>query len=308
VVAPASGAAATLVAVIVAAAACGGAAMPAGTRSQSGVTWYLSALAAPENPSGRLGHGQLIAVIDTGLDSASLPALNSRVVDPWNQITLRANAADDNGHGTAMAVLAAGGGDLGVWGLAPGARVMPIKVAAADGRAAPGLTASAVDRAVALHASVINLSLATEVPDARIATAIAAAIAGGVVVVAAAGDVSEAGPQFPASEPGVVAVYAQDRSGSVMARFNQPVGPAAMAPGLEVGALAGGQASPRQKRLSGTSVAAALVSGLLADCLASFEDAGVPLHRSIPTCESRMIRSPEVPGFLNLKSIMEVSR
>jgi Subtilase family. len=262
----------------------------------------------PAIPSAEVGRGQLIAVLDTGLDSADLPALAGRVVDPWNQITLQSGAADDNGHGTEVAVVAAGGGDRGVWGLAPGAELMPIKVADADGQANPEVIAAAIVRAVKGHASVINLSLATEVPDAGIASAIAAAVAEGVVVVAAAGDVSETGPQFPASEPGVVAVYAQDHSGLLVARFNRPAGPAAMAPGVDVGALAAGPSGLAPMRVSGTSVAAAIVSGLFADCLSAQGGAGVPLRRAIPTCESRMIRPPDVPGFLNLKSIMEVSR
>jgi subtilisin family serine protease len=262
----------------------------------------------PAIPSAEVGRGQLIAVLDTGLDSADLPALAGRVVDPWNQITLQSGVADDNGHGTEVAVVAAGGGDRGVWGLAPGAELMPIKVADADGQANPEVIAAAIVRAVKGHASVINLSLATEMPDVGIASAIAAAVAEGVVVVAAAGDASEAGPQFPASEPGVIAVYAQDHSGLVAAQFNRPVGPAAMAPGVDVGALAAGPVGLAPRLVSGTSVAAAIVSGLLADCLSTQAEAGVPLHRAIPTCEARVIRAPERPGFLNLNSVMEVSR
>jgi subtilisin family serine protease len=257
--------------------------------------------------SARVGSGQLIAVLDTGLDSAELPALASRVVDPWNEITLQPGAADENGHGTEVAVMVAGGGDRGVWGLAPGAELMPIKVADADGQASPTVMAAAITRATKLHASVINISLATEVPDAGIAAAIAAAIADGVGVVAAAGDVNEAGPQFPASERGVVAVYAQDRSGLIFAQFNRPAGPAAMAPGIDVGSLTTGPSGLAPIRVSGTSVAAAIVSGLLADCLSALGGAGVPLRLAIRKCESRMIRSPQVPGFLNINSIMEVS-
>lgn len=306
--APAFGAAATLVALILLTAACGGSSTAVGTGAPSGATWYLAALGVAATPSAGAGRGQLIAVLDTGLDSASLPALAGRVVSPWNQITLQAGALDDNGHGTEVAVVAAGGGDRGVWGLAPGAALMPIKVADADGQASPQVIAAAIGRAVSLHASIINISLATEVPDVGIASAIAAAIHEGVVVVVAAGDASESGPQFPASVPGVVAVYAQDRSGAVAQRFNQPPGPAAMAPGVDVGALSARPSGLAPVRVSGTSVAAAVVSGLIADCLGAQGGAGVPLLRAIPTCKSRMIRSPEVPGFLNLKSIMEVSR
>jgi subtilisin family serine protease len=306
--APAVGAVFCFAALVLVAAACGGGTVSGGAAPPSGPSWYLSALGVPAAPSADLGRGQVIAVLDTGLDSADLPSLAGRLLGPWNQISGQPGAVDDNGHGTEVTVVAAGGGDRGTWGLAPGAEVMPIKVADADGQANPKVIASAIARAVRLHATVINLSLATEIPDPGIAAAVAAAEAEGVVVVAAAGDASEKGPQFPASEPGVVAAYAQDRSGLVVARFNRPAGPAAMAPGIDVGALIAGPSGMVPVRVSGTSVAAAIVSGLLADCLSAQAGAGVSSHRAIPTCESRMVRSPEVAGFLNLKLILEVSR
>lgn len=306
--APGLGAAASVLALLLLVSACAGSSTSGGVGPVSGEKWHLSALGVDATPSAALGRGQLIALLDTGLDSGDLPVLAGRLIDPWNQITLQSGAPDDNGHGTAMAVVAAGGGDRGVWGLAPGAGLMPIKVADADGRASPKVIAAAIARAVKLHASIINLSLATEIRDAGVAAAIAAAIGEGIVVVASAGDADEAGPQFPASEPGVVAVYGQDHSGRLVARFNRPEGAAAMAPGLDVEALAPGPSGLVSRRASGTSVAAAIVSGLIADCLSIQAGAGVALRIAIRTCKSRMMRAPEVPGFLNFRSLMEVSR
>jgi Subtilase family len=301
--APRSGAAPTLVALALLVAACGGSSASPETGSPSDAAWYLTALGLPSIPSAELGRGQLIAVLDTGLDSAELPSLAGRLVLPWNQITSQPGSPDDNGHGTEIAVLAAGGGDRGVWGLAPGADLMPIKVADSNGQASPGVVAAAIARAVIGRASIINLSIATEIPDVRIASAIAAAEAEGVVVVAAAGDVSESGPQFPASEPGVVAVYAQDRSGLAEANFNWPSGPAAMAPGVDIGALAAGASGLAPRRVSGTSIATAIMSGLLADCLAVKQNAGLTRTHAIKVCEGRVVRPPAKPGFLNLADL-----
>lgn len=255
-------------------------------------------------PPADWGKGEIVALIDSGLDYAGLPALAPRVVSPWNQMTGQQNARDDNGHGTAVAVVAAGGGDGGVWGLAPGARVMPIKVTDADGYATPSAVAAAIHRAVTLHASVINLSLATEVPDPGITRAIQVAMASGVVVVAAAGDVDETGGQFPASISGVVAVYAQEQSGAPAERYNRPVGSAVLAPGIDVETLVVSKGRISKKLTSGSSVATAFVSALIADCLGVQAERGAPRESAITMCEARMVRSPNPPGFLKVRSIL----
>jgi len=266
--------------------------------------WYFAALAVPMPPPTGWGKGELVALIDSGLDYASLPTLSPRVVSPWNQVTGKQDVSDDNGHGTEVAVVAAGGGDGGVWGLAPAAGVMPIKVTDADGYATPSAVAAAIDRAVTLHASVINLSLASEVPDLGITRAIQMAMASGVVVVAAAGDVDEAGAQFPASIAGVIAVYAQDQSGAPAERYNRPVGSAVMAPGIDVVTLVVSKGRISKKLTSGSSVATAFVSALIADCLGVQAEHGAPRERAITMCKARMVRSPNAPGFLNVRSIL----
>src|SRR5690348_15552190 len=64
--------------------------------------WYFAALGVPMPPPADWGKGELVALIDSGLDYAGLPALAPRVVSPWNQMTGQQNARDDNGHGTAV--------------------------------------------------------------------------------------------------------------------------------------------------------------------------------------------------------------
>lgn len=297
------GAAATVLTAALMFAACIGTSAGGEHARPTPYAWHLAALGIRSTPPSTLGRGELIAVLDTGLDDARLPALAGRVFSRWDQLRQVPTALDDNGHGTEMAVIIAGGGDRGVWGLAPSANVMPIKVADRDGQASPDAIASGIARAVAMHASVINISLATQVPDPGIGRAIAAAIAAGSIVVAAAGDAHETGAEFPASEPGVVAVYAQDRSGLAVDRFNQPVGSAAMAPGVDIATLVPTSRGVEEKLISGTSAAAAIMAGLLADCLSVLEAGGTHTGVAAAICKSRVVRQSDVPGFLEFRLV-----
>ncbi|GIF73771.1 S8 family serine peptidase [Asanoa siamensis] len=134
---------------------------------------------------------------------------------------------DENGHGTLIAGIIAGGETVSsgfrFHGVAPGARIVPIRVLRDQRRSVePGLSgdiADAIRLAVdEFDADVINLSLTTP-PTAELAAAVAHAIDERVVVVAAAGNTGESGvesgrPTYPAAYPGVLAVAsvnAEDR-------------------------------------------------------------------------------------------------
>lgn len=173
-----------------------------------------------QDPAGKPGDGTgtTLAIVDTGIDYTN-PSLGGafgeghKVVAGHDFVNGDDDPADDNGHGTHVAGIAAGSGE--VTGVAPGAELTAYKVLD-DGGAGwesdiiAGLEA-AVDPANPHRADVVNLSLGgpgdgTE-PLGQAATA---ATKAGVVVVAAAGN-SGPGEQTagtPAVAEGVVAVGA----------------------------------------------------------------------------------------------------
>ena len=104
--------------------ACGG----AGGAPQA---WHLDAIRADPGRALGTGLGIVIALVDTGFTSLPMPGLAGRLLNP--------GSGDPNGHGTAMAVIAAGGGDLGVWGVAPAAHG-PILVRVSSVRVRPWLS------------------------------------------------------------------------------------------------------------------------------------------------------------------------
>ncbi|GAA4606991.1 subtilisin family serine protease [Actinoplanes octamycinicus] len=188
------------------------------------------------------GAGVRVAVVDSGVDAGNAQVAG-RVVA--GRDLLRGELAgrrDCVGHGTAVAA--------SVVAVAPGVRIVPVRVADGDPRDGAGVARVADGIRWAAgpgHAQVINISLVVGADDPRVRAAVAFAVGRGVVVVAAAGNQPGAGPQFPAGYPGVLGVGAILSSGEA-ASFS-PVGP-------QVDLVAVGDA--------GTSFAAGVVSGTAA--------------------------------------------
>lgn len=174
---------------------------------------------------GAQGGSAKIAIIDTGADMTH-PELSGRVVYAESDLngtqTVFAAPAfsgmtDTDGHGTNVAGIAAAAGNnnLGFTGVAYGAPLMIFKVFP-DGpcAGAGGCTATSADvgqaitNAVANGAKVISLSLGAGTADPAEENAVAAAISAGVVVVAAAGNETHTRLDYPAADPGVIAVGA----------------------------------------------------------------------------------------------------
>lgn len=151
--------------------------------------------------SGLTGTGRTIAILDTGVDSAHVDFTTelgaSRVLPGWNAEDGTDDVTDRCGHGTAVAGVAAGAA-----GVAPGARILPIKVfptAACGGGRLSNVLAGiewALDRREETGLAAINLSLTDDrfrpgfcdADDPASSAVFAAARAAGVVVLAASGN------------------------------------------------------------------------------------------------------------------------
>ncbi|MFD7659125.1 S8 family serine peptidase [Actinosynnema sp. NPDC059797] len=199
------------------------------------------------------GAGVTVAVLDTGVDPDHAD-LAGAVLPGAEFPDLGSGARDASGHGTDVAALIAGRS-----GVAPGARVLPVKVTGGGADANEALR-WAVDHG----ARVVNLSLGGG--TGSFDEGLRYAAEHDVVVVAAAGNAgTDDGVTALARGEHVVAVSAVDREG----RFREDVsvsGPevALAAPGVDV-------PTSRGER-SGTSYAAALVSGAVALVRAEYPD------------------------------------
>ncbi|MEU1620427.1 type VII secretion-associated serine protease mycosin [Streptomyces sp. NPDC005722] len=255
--------------------------VPAQADAVRDADWALDALHAQEAWQRTKGEGVTVAVLDTGVD-ATHPDLSGQVLEGKDMVGFGARRGDAAWarHGTGMAGIIAGhghgpGGTDGVLGIAPEARILPVRVILEDkdpqrkkARTTRGSALADGIRWAADHgADVINLSLGddsrTAHPEAQEDDAIQYALRKGVVVVASAGNGGEQGNRasYPAAYPGVIAVAAVDRYGSRAAFSTRRWYATVAAPGVDVVI-----ADPNRRYYEGwgTSTASAYVSGTAA--------------------------------------------
>jgi len=213
------------------------------------------------------GNGQLVAVIDTGVDAA-VPQLSGRVLAGQDLTAGPGTAADTDcvGHGTFIAgIIAAAQVDgIGFAGIAPAATILPIRQASAGSGGTASVLASAIRAAVAAGAGVVNISVVSVHSSPELEAAVAEALRRDVVVVAAASNDAENGnpKAYPAAYPGVLAVGAIGADGN-RADFSETgayIGVAA--PGVDV--ISVGPRGPGHLVGRGTSYAAPFVAGVAA--------------------------------------------
>ncbi|MFJ8661620.1 type VII secretion-associated serine protease mycosin [Streptomyces sp. NPDC093795] len=251
--------------------------------------WGLEALHTTEAWRTTKGEGITVAVLDTGVD-AEHPDLEGSVLPGRDLVGFGASRGDRAWarHGTAMAGIIAGhghgyDGDDGVLGIAPEAKILPVRVilegtdkARDKARKTRGTALAEGIRWAADHgADVINLSLGDDSksahPDAGEDAAVQYALAKGVSVVASAGNGGEKGDHisYPAAYPGVIAVTAVDRYGTHASFSTRRWYATVSAPGVDIAI-----ADPDRRYYEGwgTSAAAAFASGAVALVRAAHPD------------------------------------
>ena len=201
--------------------------------------------------------GSTIAVLDTGVD-ASTPDLAGRVVGGWS-FDGADPASDVNGHGTAVATIAAAGVDdgTGIAGVGyAGISIMPVRVLGDDGTGQDSDIITGLVWAVDHGADVVVMAFSNPGESAALQFAVNYAWANGVVLVAAAGNDGGSAPTYPAGLARVVGVGATDSSDNVWAGSNQSNAVFMVAPGVNVASSVG--------TVTGTSASAAMVAGAAA--------------------------------------------
>ncbi|MFJ8077848.1 type VII secretion-associated serine protease mycosin [Streptomyces sp. NPDC096176] len=243
--------------------------------------WGLDAMHTEQAWQTTKGEGITVAVLDTGVDDQH-PDLEGSVLPGKDFIGFGAERGDRAWarHGTAMAGIVAAhghgpGGDSGVIGIAPEAKILPVRVilegsdkARDKARKSRGTAlAQGIRWAADQGADVINLSLGDDSesahPEAGEDAAVQYALSKGSVVVASAGNGGEKGDRvsYPAAYPGVIAVTAVDRWGTHASFSTRRWYATVSAPGVNIVI-----ADPDRRYYDGwgTSAAAAFVSGAVA--------------------------------------------
>ncbi len=178
--------------------------------------WGLAAVGADAAWEVTQGAGVTVAVLDTGVD-AGHEDLAGQVLAGVDLIGNQTSpdSRDQNGHGTHVAgIIAAADNDAGAVGVAPAARILPVRVLDAEGAGYASDVAEGIVWAVDHGATVINLSLGGPRPSAAQQLAVQYAVERGVSVFAAAGNSGPSSvPEYPAAFPEVTAVGATTPQG-----------------------------------------------------------------------------------------------
>jgi hypothetical protein len=229
-----------------------------------------------------------IAVIDTGVDYLH-PDLRGRVAARLDFVGRDDDDFTADRHGTQVAGVIAATSDRGegLLGIAPQSRLIalkacwPLRENAAEAACNSFTLAQALEAAIAAHADIVNLSLAGP-PDPLLARLIEYGMRQGIIYVGAvAPPASGLIRTFPINIPGVLAVQSAEDAGSGSAHL--------LAPGNGILTLVPGG---HYDFASGSSLATAEVTGIVALLLADGRRMPAPKVEQILTRSSRQLTTP----------------
>jgi len=236
------------------------------------------------------GKNTLVAVIDSEID-AKHPDLAGTIVKSFDALS---GDTSPHKHGTAIAGAIASHGKL--LGIAPGVQLLAARAfddAPVDAKGTSFAIYKALEWAAENNARVVNMSFAGP-PDPALHRLLAAAYEKGLVLIAAAGNAGpNSPPLYPAADPSVIAVTATDSNDSLFKMSNRGEYIAVAAPGVDI--LADAPAGSYQIT-TGTSVAAAHVSGVAALLLESKPSLKPKDVRAALTASAKALRNGEQPG------------
>ncbi|WFE25477.1 S8 family serine peptidase [Solwaraspora sp. WMMD791] len=235
----------------------------AATAASEPSDWAMVRLAADLAWPHTRGHGQLVAIVDSGVDGRS-EQLSGRVAIGANIVTGDGRGdVDCLGSGTAMAGLIAAEPATPqetFTGVAPESVVMPVRIVIDEGPADPTVQATAIEVAVSTGANVIALGAYVDVTAAPVAAAVATALSHDIVVVAGA-PADDAAGGATAAPDGLIAVGGIGVDG-MTAQDYLPGSVDVVAPGVNVTSI--GANGTRSFTGSGTQYAVAAVAGVAA--------------------------------------------
>jgi thermitase len=218
------------------------------------------------------GNGVKVAVIDSGID-LNHPDLAGKVIA---QNVYATNTIDDQfGHGTHVAggIVANGNNGQGISGVCPDCKLIIAKALDQQGMGDEAAVAEAITWATDQGAKVINISAGGDTLTSTMQDALTYANSKGSIVVCSAGNDGNSVQTFPAGSDLVVSVAATDNKDKLANFSTYGSWVKVAAPGVDIMSTLPTHAFNLQKEsplattndyLSGTSMAAPIVSGTLA--------------------------------------------
>lgn len=225
--------------------------------------WGIDTLELPKAWEKTQGEGVVIGVIDTGCD-LDHPDLNENLLEGVNIIDPSKPPEDCSGHGThTIGILIAENNDIGMVGVCPKAKVVPIKALDCKGNG----TLSNVTQAIRWAADrggidFLTMSLGSTIRVQQVRKAIQYAASKGIVTFCAAGNAGKTDEVFyPANYPETISIGAIKENFERADFSNTGKNLDFMAPGVDIFST---YTNNWYATLSGTSMACPFAVGIAA--------------------------------------------
>lgn len=251
--------------------------------------WYLPIIELDKAHQITKGNPDVvIALIDTGIDRLhedlqdklyinTNEAPDGRDTDGngfidddhgWNFVHDNPDIRDDQGHGTAMAgiIAAEANNNKGIVGIAPGARIMPLKAFDERGQGSLFNVIRAILYAVDNGAQIINMSFGFSDESVIERMTIEHAASRGVTLITSAGNVGGPNRRFPAAYDDVIAVSWTNQNDRIssLASYGPHISVAAPGSQIYTTNFVPGQTNAGYRFVTGSSASSAVVSGIAA--------------------------------------------
>ncbi len=215
------------------------------------------------------GNDIKVAVIDSGCFEHE--DLKNNLLEGKNYLTGTTDVTDNNGHGTHVSgIIAAEMNDFGIVGIAPKAKIVPLKCFDPSHDTYVEDILDAIYDAVDVYGcKIINMSWGLKNDDPFLQEAIDYADSKGVILIAAVGNYGSTTMYYPAAYENVIGVSSVgvDKNKSSFAQYNKSVLVTASGEKVKSTYKDGGY-----QILQGTSQVAPMVSGMAAIALSMNED------------------------------------
>lgn len=224
--------------------------------------WNITAFDLPKTWETTQGENVKIAVLDSGCD-LDHPDLVENLLPGANFISPGKPPVDDNAHGTHVTgILVASNNDIGVVGVCPKAKVMPVKVLDQRGNGNMLQVAEGIKWAVDNGADLISMSLGCPFKIQQVRKALQYALQNRVIAFVAAGNAGNTKEIFyPANYDETIAIGAIDENFRRANFSNTGENLDFMAPGVNILSTV---PDNWYATLSGTSMAQPFVCGVAA--------------------------------------------
>lgn len=277
--------------------------------------WYLKAIGYEQKSNPTTPESKVIAVIDSG-SCANHPDLKDRILPGWNFVGNNSDTSDNFGHGCAVSgvIVANSNNNIGIVGLSENTYILPLKVINDYGVGDYSSLIQAIDYAVSQKVNIINISLGGLSGSKILHDSIKKATDIGIKVVASAGNTGNDEILYPAKFEEVISVGSVDNDYTVSSFSSTSQDIDAWAYG---NTILSSDKEGSYKEVNGTSIASAMVSGVLANGInlgtkniINYRGANLKpvfLNNTVTYTEPISKLSFEVPANLNVEGFENIN-